>query len=58
MKNAFIGSPVERARICASCAAAANIVDDLEPEGLLHAVILRSSVAHGRIRLDRYAARR
>src|SRR5262249_35138646 len=32
-------------------------VDDLSPDGLLHAVILRSSVAHGRIRsIDTSAA--
>ena len=58
MKNTFIGSADRSgARICASCAAAANMSTIFAPEGLLYAVILRSSVAHGRIRLDRRLAR-
>ena len=37
-------------RICAFSRARASFVDDLKREGMLHAVVLRSPVAHGRIR--------
>jgi carbon-monoxide dehydrogenase large subunit len=49
MKNTFIGSPVERREDLRFLRGRGIFVDDLAPEGLLHAVILRSSVAHGRI---------
>jgi aerobic carbon-monoxide dehydrogenase large subunit len=49
MKNAFIGSAVERREDLRFLRGRGEYVDDLLPEGLLYAVILRSSVAHGRI---------
>src|SRR5215470_14715009 len=57
MKNAFIGSPVERREDLRFVRGRGQYVDDLHPDGLLYAVVLRSSVAHGRIRsLDASAA--
>ena len=57
MKNTFIGSPVERREDLRFVRGRGEYVDDLDPEGLLHAVILRSTVAHGRIRaIDASAA--
>src|SRR5499427_3142950 len=50
MRNTFIGSPVERREDVRFVRGRGQYVDDLRPDGLLHAVILRSSVAHGRIR--------
>jgi carbon-monoxide dehydrogenase large subunit len=50
MKNTFIGSAVERREDLRFVRGRGCYVDDLAPEGLLYAVILRSSVAHGRIR--------
>ncbi len=45
-------------RICAFSVAPAPFIDDLKRDGMLHAVVLRSSVAHGRIRsIDTSAAR-
>ncbi len=49
MKNAFIGSAVERREDLRFLRGRGEYVDDLCPPGLLYAVILRSSVAHGRI---------
>jgi carbon-monoxide dehydrogenase large subunit len=49
MKNTFIGSPVERREDLRFLRGRGQYVDDLSPENLLFAVILRSSVAHGRI---------
>ena len=49
MKNAYIGSAVERREDWRFLRGRGQYVDDLRPEGLLYAVILRSSVAHGRI---------
>jgi carbon-monoxide dehydrogenase large subunit len=55
--NALIGSPVERLEDLRFLRGRGTFVDDLEREGLLHAVILRSSVAHGRLRaIDTRAA--
>jgi carbon-monoxide dehydrogenase large subunit len=55
--NAFVGSPVERIEDLRLLRGRGQYVDDLAPEGLLHAVILRSAVAHGRIRsIDAAAA--
>jgi len=57
MRNSFIGSPVERREDLRFVRGRGQYVDDLRPDGLLHAVILRSSVAHGRIRsIDTSAA--
>jgi aerobic carbon-monoxide dehydrogenase large subunit len=56
--NAFVGSPIERIEDLRLVRGRGQYVDDLAPAGLLHAVVLRSSVAHGRIRaIDAAAAR-
>ena len=56
--NAFVGSPVERIEDLRLLKGRGQYVDDLTRAGLLHAVILRSQVAHGRIRsIDTAAAR-
>jgi carbon-monoxide dehydrogenase large subunit len=49
MKNAYIGSAVERREDWRFLRGRGQYVDDLRPEGLLYAVVLRSSVAHGRV---------
>jgi aerobic carbon-monoxide dehydrogenase large subunit len=57
VKNTFIGSPVERREDLRFVRGRGQYVDDLHPDGLLYAVILRGSVAHGRIRaIDTTAA--
>src|SRR5690349_16482956 len=56
--NAFVGSPVERVEDERLLTGNAAFVGDLAAEGLLHAAILRSSVAHGRIRAIETAAAR
>src|SRR6516165_5857766 len=57
MRNTFIGSPVERREDLRFVRGRGEYVDDLDPDGLLHAVILRSGVAHGHIRsIDAAAA--
>ena len=48
--NAFVGSPVERIEDLRLLRGRGQFVDDLTRDRLLHAVILRSAVAHGRIR--------
>jgi len=49
----LIGRPVERAEDRRFVTGTGKFVDDLKRQGMLHAVILRSSVAHGRInRID------
>src|SRR5260221_8931201 len=56
--NAFIGSAIERVEDFRLLRGRGQFVDDLARENLLHAVILRSSVAHGHIRsIDTAAAR-
>ncbi len=56
--NAFVGSPVERVEDLRLLKGCGQYVDDLTRPGLLHAVILRSQVAHGCIRsIDTAAAR-
>ena len=56
--NAFIGSPIERLEDLRFLTGRGQYTDDLTGETMLHAVILRSSVAHGRIRsIDTAAAR-
>jgi aerobic carbon-monoxide dehydrogenase large subunit len=58
MRNSFVGSPIERREDPRFVRGRGQYVDDLKPEGLLHAVILRSAVAHGRLRaIDTSAAR-
>ena len=49
MKNTFIGTPMERREDLRFLRGRGIYVDDLQVTGLLYAVILRSSVAHGRI---------
>src|SRR5215468_6101206 len=57
MRNTFIGSPIERREDLRFVRGRGQYVDDLRTDGLLHAVILRSSVAHGCIRsIDAAAA--
>src|SRR5271157_5630474 len=57
VRNTFIGSPVERREDLRFVRGRGQYVDDLNPDGLLYAVILRSAVAHGRIRsIDASAA--
>ena len=54
----LIGQPVDRAEDLRFLTGAGMFVDDLQREGMLHAVVLRSPVAHGRIRrIDASAAR-
>jgi len=56
--NVFIGSAIERVEDLRLLRGRGEFVDDLARDDLLHAVILRSSVAHGRIRsIDATAAR-
>ena len=54
--NSLIGSPIERLEDLRFLRGRGEYVDDLAREGMLHAAILRSSVAHGRIRVDRRIA--
>jgi carbon-monoxide dehydrogenase large subunit len=55
--NSLVGSPIERVEDLRFLRGRGEYVDDLAPGGLLHAAILRSSVAHGRIRaIDTTAA--
>src|SRR5690349_419728 len=56
--NRYIGSPVERIEDLRFLRGRGEFVGDLQREGLLHAAILRSPIAHGRIRgLDSDPAR-
>jgi carbon-monoxide dehydrogenase large subunit len=58
MRNSFIGSPVERTEDWRFLRGRGHYVDDLPSEGALHAAILRSPIAHGRIRfIDTRAAK-
>jgi aerobic carbon-monoxide dehydrogenase large subunit len=56
--NAFIGSPIERLEDLRFLTGRGTYTDDLAGKDMLHAVILRSSVAHGRIRVIGTAAAR
>jgi carbon-monoxide dehydrogenase large subunit len=54
----LIGRPVHRAEDLRFLRGAGTFIDDLKREGMLHAVVLRSSVAHGRLRrIDASGAR-
>ena len=56
--NRYIGSPVERVEDLRFLRGRGEFVGDLVREGMLHAAILRSPIAHGRVRrLDATAAR-
>ena len=48
--NAFVGQPIERLEDFRFVRGRGQFVDDLARNDMLHAAILRSSVAHGRIR--------
>jgi len=48
--NSLIGSPIERIEDLRFLRGRGEYVDDVTREGVLHAAILRSSIAHGRIR--------
>jgi aerobic carbon-monoxide dehydrogenase large subunit len=55
--NALIGSPIERIEDFRFLKGRGQYVDDLALEDMLHAVIVRSPLAHGRIRaIDKGAA--
>jgi carbon-monoxide dehydrogenase large subunit len=57
--NTLVGQPVERAEDQRFLLGKGQFADDYEPAGVLHAVIYRSSVAHGRInRIGTEAAQR
>ena len=47
--NTLVGQPIERAEDRRFLLGKGQFADDYEPAGVLHAAILRSSVAHGRI---------
>src|SRR5579871_3514950 len=48
--NSFVGSAIERIEDLRFLRGKGQYVDDVNPAGLLHAVIVRSPIAHGRIR--------
>ncbi len=48
-RNVFVGSPIERLEDLRFLTGRGQYIDDLAAERMLHAVVLRSSVAHGRI---------
>jgi carbon-monoxide dehydrogenase large subunit len=48
--NSLVGSPIERVEDLRFLRGKGEYVDDLAPDRLCHAVILRSAVAHGRVR--------
>ena len=48
--NRHIGSPVERVEDLRFLRGRGEYIDDVEKEGQLYAVVLRSQIAHGRIR--------
>jgi aerobic carbon-monoxide dehydrogenase large subunit len=48
--NAFVGQPIERLEDLRFVRGRGRYVDDLAREDMLHAAILRSGIAHGRIR--------
>src|SRR3954453_21839964 len=56
--NLFVGRPIERVEDLRFLRGRGQYIDDLAPQGVLHAVMLRSAVAHGLIRrIDASAAR-
>jgi carbon-monoxide dehydrogenase large subunit len=58
MRNSYIGSPVERREDWRFLRGRGQYVDDLPSHGALHAAILRSPIAHGRVRsIDTSAAK-
>jgi carbon-monoxide dehydrogenase large subunit len=56
-RNSYVGSPIERVEDLRFLRGRGQYVDDVSRPGLLHAAIVRSTIAHGRIRaIDRAAA--
>ena len=49
-RDSYIGTPVERIEDLRFLRGRGQYIDDLMRDGLLHAAIVRSAVAHGRIR--------
>ena len=49
-RNAYVGSPIKRLEDSRLLLGRANFVDDIVRENLLHAVMLRSPIAHGFIK--------
>ncbi|HEY2531650.1 MAG TPA: xanthine dehydrogenase family protein molybdopterin-binding subunit [Xanthobacteraceae bacterium] len=49
-RNLFVGNPIERREDLRFLTGRGHYVDDLALDGQLYAVILRSSIAHGRLR--------
>src|SRR5262245_53809520 len=59
MRNTYIGTAMERREDLRFLRGRGEYLDDLKIDGLLYAVILRSQVAHGRVRsLDVAAAKK
>jgi aerobic carbon-monoxide dehydrogenase large subunit len=57
MRNTFIGSPVERVEDLRFLRGRGQYLDDLNRDGQWHAAIVRSQIAHGRVRnIDAAAA--
>lgn len=54
--NRYIGAAIERVEDLRFLRGKGIYLDDLSPDRLLHAAVLRSSVAHGRIRVIRPSA--
>lgn len=58
IRNTLVGQPLERLEDFRFLSGRGTYVDDINPENVVHAAILRSSVAHGRIvHIDVSAAR-
>ena len=58
MTGALVGSPIERYEDLRFLTGRGTYVGDLHREGVLHAVVVRSPIAHGRLRgIDAAAAR-
>ena len=58
IRNAYVGSPVKRLEDLKLLPGRGKFVDDIKLQNMLHAVILRSSLAHGRLRsIDILAAK-
>lgn len=59
IRNAYVGSPVKRLEDLRLLPGRGRFVDDITRENLLHAVILRSPIAHGLVRsIDTSAAKK
>jgi len=57
-RNAFVGSPVKRLEDARLLPGRGRFVDDIKLQHMLHAVILRSPLAHGRLKsIDSSAAK-